>query len=270
MTSGIKRKEIDMRKSFGVVAVMAVLGFSLLVFGQQGRGMQQGAGPYQAAIDSVIFQGWVESVTPDSEHGTSLVLKLKNTSKVAIMLGLNFGTQTGLSLTKGQELIVKAFPSQLLADTYRALEITDVATGTLLKLSTGGMGQHMGGGAGMMGRGMGRMGAGNGQGACPIDPATAVILNGVVTNTNIGLGMGHPTFTVAQNGKEFTVMAGPVWALDGLNLKKNDVVSVKAFVCSENSGYYVAAEITDATAKTSVKLRDENGIPVFGANGNRP
>jgi hypothetical protein len=73
-----------MRKIFGVVAVVAVLGFSLLVFGQQGRGMQQGAGFYQTAIDSVILQGWVDSVTPDNVHGTSLVLQLTDKSKVTI------------------------------------------------------------------------------------------------------------------------------------------------------------------------------------------
>jgi hypothetical protein len=272
IASGIKREEIEMKKNLGVLAAVAVFGFSLLVFGQQGRGMQQGAGSYQAAIDSVILQGVVVNVAPDSEHGTSLVLQLQDKSKVTVMLGLNFGTQSGLSFTNGQKLTVKAYPSPQLAGTYRALEITDVATGTVLKLRTGGMGQHMGGGAGMMGHGMGygRMGAGQGQGACQIDPATAVTLDGVVTDTNIGLGMGHPTFTVAQNGKELKVMAGPVWALEGLKLKNGDVVSVKAFVCAADSGYYVAAEIVNATNNASVKLRDEKGMPVFGPNANRP
>lgn len=262
-----------MRKNFGVLVVMAVLGFSFLVFGQQGRMMQQGAGFYQAAIDSVILQGAVVSVTPDTEHGTSLVLQLQDKSKVTIMLGLNFGTQAGLSFAKGQELSIKAYPSPQLAGTYRALEITDVATKTVLKLRTGGMGQHMGGGAGMMGHGMGygRMSAGYGQGACQIDPATAVILNGVVSDVNIGLGMGHPTFTVLQSDKkEIKVMAGPVWAWEGLKLKNGDVVSVKAFVCAADNGYYVAAEIVNASNNASVKLRNEKGMPVFGPNANRP
>jgi hypothetical protein len=133
------------------------------------------------------------------------------------------------------------------------------------------MGRGMMGGAGPM-RGMH---GGPGMGDCEIctnlDIKARKTLAGIVQSVAMGPGLGMPSFTLSVDGKAVVIIAGPFWALQQADFKitAGDSLSIVAYPSLQQEGAYVAAEIINASTQKSLKLRDENGIPL-GMHGRGP
>ena len=137
----------------------------------------------------------------------------------------------------------------------------------------GAMGMRGGAGMGMgMMRGAGFM---QGRGACPgcpnINLEAKTSLAGIVQSVDMAPGQGFPNFTLLVGDQVFTVVAGPFWLLQQTNfqISKGDSLSVVAYPSLQHDGAYVAATINNLTTQKTIKLRDENGLPI-GTQGASP
>jgi hypothetical protein len=182
----------------------------------------------------------------------------------------------------GQVLQVKAFADPRTAGAYAAIELRDGSGAVAVLRNAAGMPLRGGwarGLQGAMGRGMMRgagparaMAGGPGTGDCAIctrlDLKAGRTFAGIVQNVEMGPGQGLPNFTLLADGKATVIVASPFWVLQqaDFTVSVGDSLAVFAYPSLQQEGYYVAAEIVNAGTKQSVKLRDENGIPL-GSRG---
>jgi hypothetical protein len=266
-----------------VVMVMALLAGVGMA---QGQGLHRGMGPQgaQAAVqeDIVTLTGTVTAANLAPGHGMpSITLQDNALGAVTVLVGpYRVLAESKFEIKVGQVLQVKAFVDPRTAGAYVATEIRDETGAVALLRNAAGMPLWSGGargmrGAGAMGQGMMRgagpmrgMGGGPGMGDCALcsklDLKAGRTLAGNVQSVEMGTGQGMPNFTLVVDGKATVIVASPFWALEQADFKISvgDSLSVVAYPSLQHEGYYVAAEIVNASTQQSIKLRDENGLPL--------
>jgi hypothetical protein len=107
------------------------------------------------------------------------------------------------------------------------------------------------------------------QGTCAymqtaLDHATKVKLEGSVVSVDMEPGKGSPSFVIADKGANVTIIACPYHALlqAGFQIAARDKLTVDAYPVPGQTGNYLAAVITNDATGATVKLRDENGVPM--------
>jgi hypothetical protein len=119
-----------------------------------------------------------------------------------------------------------------------------------------------------------RPGGGRTEMAPNYDPDTVTTLRGTASGVTVvparGGRMGGVHITLSSDGQDMDVHLGPSWFLDreGVSVAKGDAVEVNGSVIDSNGEtFLIARELK--TGKKVVKLRDEQGVPVW-AGGRRP
>ena len=294
MQSAQNRGEMIMRnKSFIVGSVVMVLVFLAGAGTAQSQMLHRGMGQQgaQAAIQEniVTLTGTVTAVNLAPGQGMpSITLQENLLGAVTLLIGpYRVLAESKFEIKPTQVLQIKAFPDPRMANAYVATEIRDDKGAVVVLRNAAGMPFNRGGaqgmrGAGAMGRGMMRgagsmrgMHGGPGMGDCEIctnlDLKARKTLAGTVQSVEMGPGQGMPSFTLSVDGKAIVIIAGPFWALQQADFKisAGDSLSVVAYPSLRQEGSYVAAEILNASTQKSIKLRDENGIPL-GMRGRGP
>ncbi len=109
----------------------------------------------------------------------------------------------------------------------------------------------------------------HGMGTCifnagQIEANSKTELEGPVQSVSFSAGAGYPSFAVLAGNTTVTVIASPYRTLldAGFQVSAGDRVKVIAYALSGGEGQYLAAEINNLTTGQSLKLRDENGVPL--------
>lgn len=108
----------------------------------------------------------------------------------------------------------------------------------------------------------GRVGTGTPQ----VDTAHAVVVAGVVTAFQAGVGMGQPTLTVkGDDGKEYAFVLGPYPYLlkQGFAAAVGELVQVTAYPCPQCPSGLTAAQVVNLTRNLTLNLRAEDGSPLW-------
>ena len=282
-------------RSRKLIGGLVVMGMALLAVAgtAQGQMLHRGMGPQgaQAPVPEniVTLTGTVTAANLAPGQGMpSVTLQENALGAVTVLLGpYRVLAESKFEIKVGQVLQIKAFADSRTAGAYVGTEIRDETGAVAVLRSASGMPLQGGGargmrGAGAMGRGMMRgagpmrgMGGGPGMGDCAIctklDLKAGRTLAGTVQSVDMGPGQGMPNFTLAVDGKATVIIASPYWALQQADFKISvgDSLSVVAYPSLQQEGYYVAAEIVNASTQQSIKLRDENGLPL-GSRGRGP
>jgi len=106
------------------------------------------------------------------------------------------------------------------------------------------------------------------RGAARPDPGAVQVIEGTVTAVNIAYGAQYPSIVV--NGA--TIKVAPLWYLleNDFELKTGDSVKVTAAPCNQPGATDLyALEIVNTTTNTTIKLRDESGLPLWGGGRGR-
>jgi hypothetical protein len=139
------------------------------------------------------------------------------------------------------------------------------------------------------GSGYGRgPGYGRAAAASSIDVTKPSTVIGDVVSLKGGPGLGMPTLTVKVGGKDETYVLGAYRYLTAQKFAPvaGDAVRLLLYTCEECPQGFVVAEVENLTQKTTLKLRNTDGTPVFadgrgghgwgagagccGGNGNGP
>jgi hypothetical protein len=211
-------------------------------------------------VDSVnlrIGQGCPSFTLTKADGRTATII----TGPYYILMENNF------AINVGDRMIVRAFPSFQFENTYVAVELKNLTTGaTLIPRDRDGRPRWN--------NGPGRLGHGRGCGVRqPIgNPANIVSLDGAVDSVSIGIGQGHPSFTLAlADGRTVAVLAGPYYFLleNDFEINVGDRMSVRAFPSLRFADTYVAVELKNLMTGAVLTLRDENGVPVWSSGPGR-
>lgn len=282
-------------KIFQVGTVLVIIGLLTLAGLAQNRMQHQGAvqpAVYAAAQDLVTLTGTVSGVSMAPGQGLPSIVLQTSAGSFTILVGpYRVLADNKFEIRQGQSLDIKAFLDPRLANTYVAMEIKDTATGAVVVLRdaagmphAGGMGtgRQAGAGRGLMHAAGGAMGGamhGNqNAGICPHNPANVdlkarTVLKGTAASVNMAPGQDYPTFTLNTTGGTVTITACPYHALlqAGFTISTGDLMSVSAYPFTDASGTYLAAELNNLTTHRSIKLRDDNGLPLnTQGNGRGP
>ncbi len=251
---------------FAIATIAVLLGvFSASVTAQgrmQGRGMMNHAGQ-SAAQDSVTLVGIVTAANLAAGQGMPTITLRTSSGDVTVLVGPYRNLMDSkFTISIDQKLQVEAFLDPRVANAYKATRITDTATGVSVDLSTPGRGMSMG-----MGRGAGGVMRGIGNcafAATPVDLKNKTLLTGTVQSVNLNPGKNPPTITISAAGGVVTVAVCPLQAVRRANfqISVSDYVSVVAYPLTNSTGFYLAAEINNSTTQKSIKIRDENGLPI--------
>jgi hypothetical protein len=256
--------------SFLMISILLAATLSPVAMAQrpnQNRGVARAAVP---PAESVTIEGIVEAVNLGYGMGMPSFTLGSGNSEVTVVLGpYRILTAKNFQIKQGDQVSVQAVRSPRGENTYAALEVTNVSTRvkTVLRDAT-----DMGFGAGFGRRGFGGYGAG----AClragepQLDLAGKTSFDGKVESVNMGPQQGFPNITLIRgDGKTVLVVAAPFRALLDAQFKMavGDALAVVAYPSKVHENAYVAAEINNLTNKTSIVLRDENGIPLGGGMG---
>jgi hypothetical protein len=111
----------------------------------------------------------------------------------------------------------------------------------------------------------------HGQMQNPAVPSATVTIEGVVDSVNMAIGQGIPSFVMIEGGKKYTIVVGPYRLLLDENFQINQgmKLSVKAFASIRYENTYAAVEIRDLVSGAVIKLRSEDGTPIWSGNGRR-
>jgi hypothetical protein len=248
---------------------------------QQRGGMQAGM-PLPVSADPVVLTGTVRSTNMVAGQGMPSISLQSNLGDVTVLLSpYRVFLDSKFEVYQGQELEIKAFPDPRIPSFYVASEVKDVATQAALVLrnaagvpNIGGRGNGFMGGRGAAGiaragamAGRGRMG---GNGACVFIQASVnlqdrVQLVGTVESVDMQAGQGTPTFFLTIGETRVAIFACPYRTLlqTGFQILPGDQLSVEGYPLNTDSAY-MAALINNLSRGTSVKLRDQNGLPLGG------
>jgi hypothetical protein len=115
-----------------------------------------------------------------------------------------------------------------------------------------------------------QMGAGKGPGAAgtpasQIDVTKPSTVIGDVVSLRGGPGLGMPTLTVKVGGKEESYVLGSYRYLTAQKFAPaaGDAVRLLLYACDACPQGFVVAEVENLTQKSSLKLRNADGTPVF-------
>ncbi|MEW6758810.1 MAG: hypothetical protein AB1347_11365 [Acidobacteriota bacterium] len=139
--------------------------------------------------------------------------------------------------------------------------LRDEATGLPLWMNgQGGQGGGQGGGNG--GPRNGHRNGGGIYNSCTLDPATAVDIEGVVTDYAFGLGTHSNTLTVDAAGTLYSFGLGPYWFMvqNGFTVQVGDQVRAHIALCSD---HYAAFTVENVTTGATLVLRDADGVPLW-------
>ncbi len=102
-----------------------------------------------------------------------------------------------------------------------------------------------------------------------LDLNARTVLTGSVQSVNLIPGQNPPTFIIRNSAGQATIVACPLQPImrSNFQISVNDRVSVAAYPMPNAAGTYLAAEIDNLTTKTSVKVRDDNGMPIMTRGG---
>jgi hypothetical protein len=115
-------------------------------------------------------------------------------------------------------------------------------------------------------------GNGRGPGSGPMNGSGPIVdvtkpstLIGDVVSFKGGPGIGMPTLTVKVGGKEESYVVGPYRYLTAQKFAPaaGDNIRLLLYACSECPQGAVVAEVENVTHKTTLKLRNADGTPVF-------
>jgi hypothetical protein len=270
-----------MRKKTFVVGSIVILIVVLALAGMaQSRIQQRGAGQSatQAAMntDVITLVGTVTAVSLAPGQGMPSITLLSTAGEVTIMIGpYRLLMDQKFEIKQNQVLEIKAFQDPRVANAYVATEIKDTATGVTVVLRDAAGMPHPG--RGMMGMAPGGAGRGmmRGMGTCSdcanLDLKAKTTFEGTVQDVAMAAGQGFPNFTLQVGHNLLTIVTGPYWALQQADFKisKGDHLSVVAYPSLQHVNAFVAAAIENLTTQKSIKLRDDNGIPL-GMRGRGP
>ncbi len=120
------------------------------------------------------------------------------------------------------------------------------------------------------GPGSGR-GAGSGAPAAApkVDVTRPSTVTGDVVSLKGGPGLGVPTLTVKVGSAEEAFVLGPYRYLTAQKFAPaaGDAVRLLLYACPECPQGFVVAEVENLTQKTTLKLRNADGTPVFAGAG---
>jgi hypothetical protein len=105
-----------------------------------------------------------------------------------------------------------------------------------------------------------------------VDVTTPSTVIADVVSFKGGPGIGMPTLTVKVGGKEESYVLGPYQYLTAQKFAPvaGDAVRLLLYACVECPQGSVVAEVENLTQKTTLKLRNADGTPVFaGRRGGR-
>jgi hypothetical protein len=266
-----------------LAGVLASTGMAQIRMQQRGAG-QLAAQNVDVSMNIVTLVGTVSGVNMAPGQGMPSITLHSDTNEVTVMVGpYRLLADKKFEIKQGQFLEVKAFPDPRMPNAFVATELKDTSTGATVTLrSEAGMPQSGRGAMGMMRgggmmRGMGGAGRGmmNGMGACAdcanLDLKAKTTLEGTVQTVTMAAGQGFPNFTLQAGSNTFTLVAGPFWAIQqaDFRISPGDRLSVEAYPSLQHQNTWVAATIQNLNTQKSIRLRDENGIPL-GMQGRGP
>lgn len=121
-----------------------------------------------------------------------------------------------------------------------------------------------------------QMGAGKGPAAAgapasQIDVTKPSTVIGDVVSLKGGPGVGMPTLTVKVGGKEQSYVLGPYRYLGAQKFAPaaGDNVRLLLYACDACPQGFVVAEVENLAQKTTLKLRNTDGTPVFAGGRSR-
>jgi hypothetical protein len=107
------------------------------------------------------------------------------------------------------------------------------------------------------------------------DPASVTTLSGAATAVDVVPGRGGRSgglhVTMESGGRSVEVHLGPSWFLDqeGLKIAKGDTLEVTGSLVDSGAAKALIAREVKVAGKT-LKLRDDQGIPVWSRGPKRP
>lgn len=108
----------------------------------------------------------------------------------------------------------------------------------------------------------GRVGGGTPQ----VDTSKAVVVQGVVTAFEGGVGLGQPTLSVkADDGKDYAFILGPYRYLqkEGFAAAAGDQVRVTAYPCAQCPSGLAPAQVVNLSRNLTLDLRGADGVPLW-------
>lgn len=252
------------RKLMNLSMIALLIGTIAFVASAQNRG---GNGPNGNSVNVVTLAGTVESVNLRLGQGCPSFTLLKTDGRtVTILTGPYYILmENRFAINIGDRMSVQAFESLRFENTYVAVELNNLTTGATLILRDRDGRPRWNNGPGKPGRGCGvRQPIGN--------PANVVMLEGVIDSVSIGIGQGHPSFTLAlADSRTVAVLAGPYYFLleNDFEINVGDRMEVRAFPSLRFADTYVAVELKNLGTGAVLTLRDENGVPVWSRGPGR-
>ena len=105
------------------------------------------------------------------------------------------------------------------------------------------------------------------------DPKTVIDIKGTVTETQLPDRGGSASLSLRAENEQYTVMLGPAWYLkkQGFHVEKGDGLRVSGSRMPDRQGkmYVVAATVVKASTGEEIRLRDENGAPLWSRKSRR-
>ncbi|MEJ2080692.1 MAG: hypothetical protein P8Y94_00620 [Acidobacteriota bacterium] len=244
-------------KRFLVPFTLAVLLFTGAWAQHRGsRNAGPGAGS-QSATPKVLspIEGKVTAIDLGIGQGTPSIA----VEGTPVLLAPYFYLQSlGFTVEVGDRVQATVFPSLVYDDLLVTVSIDNLSQGVAADLRD------------EFGRPLWRNSIGGGRrvavGACGSLPnvGAAETYTGVVASVEAAAGERYPTITLVD-GPAFA--AGPyrAWLQTDFSISPGDEISVLAFPCSADDSRWVAMKIVNIASGTQLVLRDDAGIPVYGA-----
>lgn len=105
------------------------------------------------------------------------------------------------------------------------------------------------------------------------DPKTVIDIKGVVTDAQLPDRGGSASLSLQAENDQYTVMLGPVWYLkkQGFRVEKGERLRVSGSRMLDRQGtvYVVAATVVKDATGEEMRLRDENGAPLWSKKSRR-
>lgn len=105
------------------------------------------------------------------------------------------------------------------------------------------------------------------------DPKTVIDIKGVVTDTQLPDRGAIATLSLRAENDQYTVMLAPAWYLkkQGFRVEKGERLRVSGSRMPDRQGtvYLVAATVVKDATGEEIRLRDENGAPLWSRKSRR-
>jgi len=105
------------------------------------------------------------------------------------------------------------------------------------------------------------------------DLKTVIDVKGIVTDTQFPEQGGPVSLSLRADNERYTVILGPAWYMkkQGMRVEKGDGLLIRGSRMLDRQGkeYVVAATVANERTKEEIRLRDENGAPLWSSKSRR-